>query len=140
MSSMPTARTVGRLRKCLEDRLARAEKRLTVLGRELLSASMIEGSVAHRELVREQYDLREIVAATRKALVAVTHHDDKEEIERHEKTVTLMLREKDAQLARSQDNWLRQGEHRTARLYRMQSLDFRFTVEHELGTPGLPVP
>lgn len=136
MSHLPTRRTIDRLVQCLEDRLNRIDKRSKAVVEELKAS--IRDSEEHRELLREQLDLKSLAAATRNALFHVQKRETKEEQERHERTVTLMVRELDAQLVRSQANWRRQADYRSARVYRMAHLDARFRVEQELGTTGLP--
>lgn len=137
-SQMPTQRTVSRLRACLEDRLERVLKRQVVIGNELASSRLMAGSEEDRELRGEQADLRGVEMATRKALAEVIRRDTAEEARVHEKTISIFLEEAEKVFFKSQMQWTAQGDHRTARLYRMQFLDVRLRIEQELGgVPGV---
>jgi hypothetical protein len=139
MSQLPTLRTVSRLRACLEDRLERVLKRQITIRNELSSSRMQEGSEEDRELRGEAADLHSAEMITRRALGEISRRDTDAEAKVHERTIAIFLKEAEKLHAQTQLQWEKVGDHRNARLYRMQFLDVRLRIEQELGgVTGVP--
>jgi hypothetical protein len=135
-SMMPTQKSLWKLRRSLEDRLERINTRLRAIPGEM-KPPCVEDSEQWRELRGEWNELLALKRQTADQLAAMCERLTSEQERAHEKSISIFLRELDKRYLRSQEQWIKQGEWRTARAYRRQHLDARLQLEIEWGLPGV---